>query len=44
MQNRNEKYKFETFITDFEIGLYNTFNKVFDIENDIKQIGCYFNF
>ena len=34
----------KTFTTDFEIALYKTFNRVFNSENKIKHIGCYFHF
>ena len=44
LKNRDEQYKFETFTTDFEIALYNAFNKVFNVDNHIRQIGCYFHF
>ena len=44
LKNRDEQYKFETFTTDFEIVLYNAFNKVFNVDNHIRQIGCYFHF
>ena len=44
LKNRTEKYKFETFTTDFEIGLYEAFNKVFNTNNKIRHLGCYFHF
>ena len=36
--------KIKTYTTDFEIGLYKAFDKVFNPENKIKHIGCYFHF
>ena len=36
--------KIKTFTTDFEIGLYNLFDKVFNSGNDIRHIGCYFHY
>ena len=44
LKNRFEKYKFKTFTTDFEIGLYEAFNNTFNTNNTIKHIGCYFHF
>ena len=42
-QSRN-KLKFKTFTTDFEIALFKAFNEVFNEENEIKHIGCYFHY
>ena len=36
--------KIKTYTTDFEIGLYKAFDKVFNPENKIKHIGCYVHF
>ena len=39
-----EKYNFLTFKTDFEISLFTAFNKVFNKDNKIKHIGCYYHY
>ena len=36
--------KIKTYTTDFEIGLYKKFDRVFNTENNIKHIDCYFHF
>ena len=38
------KIKFKTFTTDFELALFNAFIIVFDKDNKIKHIGCYFHY
>ena len=44
--NKNIKtaIKIKTFTTDFEIALYNSFDKVFNSDNNIRHIGCYFHY
>lgn len=42
-QNRYIKYKFETFATNF-VALYESFNEIFNENNNIKHIGCYFHY
>ena len=44
LKDREKNYHFETFTTDFEIALYNAFNKIFNKEKNIRQIGCYFHY
>ena len=43
-KQRRNKLKFKTFTTDFEIALFKAFNEVFNEENEIKHIGCYFHY
>ena len=44
LEKREEQSNFETYTTDFEIALYSAFNKVFNVDNNIRQIGCYFHY
>ena len=41
---KEDKIKFETFTTDFEKGLFNAFDKIFNKNKNIKHIGCYFHY
>lgn len=36
--------KWKTFTSDFERALINSFNNVFNTNNDLKHIGCYFHY
>ena len=42
--NINDNIRAKTFTTDFEVGLINAFNFVFNKKNNISHIGCYFHF
>ena len=42
--NGNNNYNFLTFTTDYEVALFTAFNKVFNSNNKVKHVGCYFHF
>ena len=44
LNNNNQNSNMKTFTSDFEVGLYKAFNVVFNIDNKIRHIGCYFHF
>lgn len=44
LNNNNQNSNMKTFTSDFEVGLYKAFNIVFNRDNKIRHIGCYFHF
>lgn len=44
ISNNINKIKWKTVTTDFEVGLYTAFNKVFNFIKNIKYVGCFFHF
>ena len=42
--NNLNKIKWKTITTDFEVGLYTAFNKVFNFIQEIKHVSCFFIF
>ena len=44
LNHNNQNINMKTFTSDFEIGLYMAFQAVFNKDNNLRHIGCYFHF
>ena len=44
LNHNNQNINMKTFTSDFEIGLYMAFTAVFNKDNNLCHIGCYFHF
>ena len=44
IENKLERFKWQTFTSDFEIALYEEFGRTFQFINNFKYIRCFFHF